>query len=320
MKSYLCVLFLLPAAAAEIPEAYQTVGRIVFVVPDAERAAAVWARTGVPVVKARAIEIIPSNGPVIRVRSAGAFFENVTADFVQPESKSGVFADFLARAKGGGMALVHALPDDAALDAEVKRLNAAGVATLLDATWKRGPDAVRYVLFDTAREGKYVLGLRAGSERRPASAARRVVQYAFAARDLEAVSAFWRKIGLPAMTYSHPGTSELMYRGKPGQFDMRLGWQRHGKVPYEWIQALRGPSTYHDHLEKHGEGFHHLAFNVDDMDQGIREWEGFGLPLVMAGAWGEKGKPGSGRFAYHDLEACCGSEIELLWNFRAPRP
>jgi hypothetical protein len=320
MKTYLSVFFLLgasAAAAADVPEAYTAVDRVLFVVPDADAAAGAWARAGVPVSKARLLEISPSRGPALRVRSSSAFFENVTADFLQPGSPGGLFADFLKRSNGGGMALVHALPDAAALDAEVKRLNAAGVATLLDASWKHGPESTRYVLFDTAKEGKYVLALRAGSDRRPTSATRRVTQYAFAAQNLEAISAYWQKIGLPAMTYSRPETSELVYRGKPGQFDMRLGWQRHGKVPYEWIQALRGPSTYHDHVEKHGEGFHHLAFNVDDMDEAIRQWEQSGFRMVMAGAWGEKGKPGSGRFAYHDLEACCGAEIELLWNFKA---
>jgi hypothetical protein len=108
-----------------------------------------------------------------------------------------------------------------------------------------------------------------------------------------------------------------VYRGKPGQFDMRLGWQRHGKVTYEWIQPLRGPSAYHDHFEQHGEGFHHIAFNVDDMDAAIKDWAGYGFPFVMGGAWGEKGKAGSGRFAYHDLDKCCGAEIELLWNYKA---
>jgi methylmalonyl-CoA/ethylmalonyl-CoA epimerase len=305
------------AGAAAMPDAYNNVDRVLFVVADADAAAGAWARAGVPVVTPRLIDITPQRGPAIRVRSASAFFENVTVDFIQPDSPAGPFADFLKRTKGGGMALVHALPDAAALDAEVKRLNAAGAATLLDATWKHGPESTRYVLFDTAKEGKYVLALRAGSDRRPSSATRRVTQYAFTARNLEPISAYWEKLGFPAMTYTRPETSELVYRGKPGQFDMRLGWQRHGKVPYEWIQALRGPSTYHDHLDKHGEGFHHLAFNVEDMDRAIREWEQSGFPMVMGGAWGEKGKPGSGRFAYHDLEACCGAEIELLWNFRA---
>lgn len=318
MKSYFLLLIPLAAAlAADVPEPYKTVERVVFVVADADAAAAAWARTGLPVEKAVATKIRPAQGTPISVRLASAFFEDATADFIQPVSPGGPFSDFLKSKKGGVMALVHAFPNAAALDAEVSRLSGLAVRPLLDATWQRGSESKRYVLMDTAAEGKYVLALTTASERKPVSASRRIVQYAFAAKSLDPISAYWAKLALPAFTYTHPDTTELIYRGKPGQFDMRLGWQRHGKVTYEWIQPLRGPSTYYDHFEKHGEGFHHLAFNVDDMDSAIKEWSGFGFPFVMGGAWGEKGKPGSGRFAYHDLDKCCGAEVELLWNYKA---
>jgi hypothetical protein len=91
---------------------------------------------------------------------------------------------------------------------------------------------------------------------------------------------------------------------------------RHGTVVYEWIIPEKGPSTWHDHLEKHGEGVHHLAFNVDDMDRAIAEWKQAGYPYVMGGAWGEPGKRGYGRFAYMDAQAAGGIDIELLWSYR----
>lgn len=288
-----------------------------FVVPDADGAAKAWARTGVPVVKATDVEIASQGNKPLRVRTATAFFENAFVDFIQPVSKDGMFSTFLKSRRGGGMALVHVFAGEAALDAEVARLAAAGARPVLDSKWKQGPETARYVFFDTAKEGKYTLVLSSSTYRKPASAARRITQYAFAVNDLKAVSAYWARLGFPEMTYSHSDSSELVYRGRPGTFDMQLGWQRHGKVVYEWIQPTKGPSAYHEQIEKHGEGFHHFAFNVDDMDAGIKEWESFGFPFVMGGAWGVKGKSGSGRFAYHDLDACCGAEIELLWNYRA---
>jgi 4-hydroxyphenylpyruvate dioxygenase-like putative hemolysin len=91
---------------------------------------------------------------------------------------------------------------------------------------------------------------------------------------------------------------------------------RHGKVVYEWIIPEKGPSTWHDHLDKHGEGVHHIALNVDDMDKAIAEWKQAGYEYVMGGAWGEAGKPGSGRFAYVDAQRASGIDVELLWNYR----
>jgi hypothetical protein len=118
------------------------------------------------------------------------------------------------------------------------------------------------------------------------------------------------------MTVTDPGGRDRIYRGKPGGFTMKLGWHRHGKVPYEWILSTAGPNVYEDHLAKHGEGFHHLAFNVTDIDKASAEWAAWGFPPSQSGAWGEAGKRGSGRYAYHDVQAAGGIDIELLWSYR----
>lgn len=283
----------------------RVVSRLVWVVQDLDKSVSGWTKTGTPVTAAS--------------RRATVEFANVTADLIQPAAGDGPLAAF-AKSKGQGVyALVYGLASEAVLEAEKKKLAAAGVAGLFDLALP-GEDGrpARCWLYDTQKEGKYVLGLMVdpGASTRMRDKGLRVTQYAFVARDLEGVSAYWERLGFPAMTYSKPETSELVYRGKPGAFSMRLGWQRHTPVPFEWIQALAGPSTYHEHLDKQGEGFHHLAFNVGDMDAAIRQWESWGYPLSMGGAWGEKGKAGSGRFAYHDLRTIGGTEIELLWNYR----
>ncbi len=292
---------------ADLPETYRAVSRVVFVVPNADQAAAAWARTGVPTEPAR-----PLDGVYGR-RATSALFENVVADFVEAGDK-GPLREFIGKHGSGVYALVHRVENVQSLESEVARFAKLGVKPALDVTWK---DRGRFVFLDTREHGRYSLALAVLPEYKAPRPSLRITQYAFVAKELTAISAYWEKLGLPAMTYTHPECSELVYRGKPGTFDMRLGWQRHGKVTYEWIQPLRGPSTYYDHIEKHGEGFHHLAISVSDMDQAIGQWSAYGFPMVMAGAWGEKGKPGSGRFAYHDLERCCGTEIELLWNFKS---
>ena len=294
-----------------------------WVVPDAERAANAWTKAGVTATPVREITLAGARwkGRTVdlSMRSSVVLFENTVAVLVQPVGANGPFAEFLSKHEAGVLSLVHSFPDDQSMRAEQKRLQAAGARVLLEGTVTQRDAAIPFVLFDTLEQGKYSLGLTVIPDAPvPAGAqTRRVTQFAFVARDLEAVSRYWEKFGLPAFTYSHPDMSELVYRGKPGVFDMRLGWQRHGKVVYEWIEPQRGPSTYEEHLKKHGEGLHHIAFNVDDMDAAIREWEGFGFPLGMGGAWGDKGKAGSGRFAYQDLDEACGIDVELLWNFKA---
>jgi catechol 2,3-dioxygenase-like lactoylglutathione lyase family enzyme len=139
-------------------------------------------------------------------------------------------------------------------------------------------------------------------------------QYAVVVRSLEKVSAYWEKLGFPRMEITHGPLSDLVHRGQPGKFDQRLGWHRHGTVTWEWIEPLAGPTVYEEFLKEHGEGFHHFAFDVPDIDAAQAFFAANGAAPVQSGAWGEKGKPGSGRFAYSATDAFGGVTTEFLWN------
>jgi hypothetical protein len=52
------------------------------------------------------------------------------------------------------------------------------------------------------------------------------------------------------------------------------------------------------------------------MDPVLDDFRSRGLEVSMGGTWGEKGKPGSGRYEYINLEQAGGVTMELLWNFR----
>jgi methylmalonyl-CoA/ethylmalonyl-CoA epimerase len=123
---------------------------------------------------------------------------------------------------------------------------------------------------------------------------RRVASVHWVVKDLDHVKAGWEKLGFPAMEITHGPLFDLVYRGQRGRFDQKLGWHRHGTITWEWIEPLAGPTVYEDFLKEHGEGFHHFAFDVPDIDAAGASWEALGVPIVQCGAWGEKGKPGSG--------------------------
>jgi hypothetical protein len=326
------VLAVCGGASAQLPEFYKTVDRIIWVVPDADAAVAGWGKMGFTDSKSYGEFPIHVEHRGKRVEASIKWsvvrMGDVTADFVQPLDDAGAFAEFRSRHKAGVMALLHPTPTSEALDAEVERMAKLGVGVLQKSGLGGGQDPdSRYVLFDTEADGKYVLGLiylspQAATDGPMATpntgiATRKITQYAFVVKDFDPVSKYWAKLGFPALEITHPKLWDLRYKGEPGQFDAKLGWQRHGKVVYEWILPLKGPTVYTDHLDVHGEGFHHLAFNVEDMDKAIAEFAGLGFPFSQGGAWGEKGKPGYGRFAYHDTHAIGGTDIELLWNLKA---
>ena len=142
------------------------------------------------------------------------------------------------------------------------------------------------------------------------------VQYAFAIRDPEPVSEFWKKIGLPELEISYPVLGEPKYYGQPADHEMIQGWQRHGTITYEWCIPAKPPIVYEDHIRKHGEGIHHLGYSVNDMDKVLEDYTSRGFVVSMGGTWGEKGTAGSGRYEYIDLEEAGGLTMELLWSFR----
>jgi len=326
MRLAALILLLAVNLSAQLPEFYRTIPRMYWVVDDAARVAAAWQKAGVP--SSGGAEPITAAGVQLRGRTVNhsfrvrsAHFANLRAEWVQPLSGSSAWSEFLKRHGSGIFALAYRAPSLETLEAEVVRLQSSGVSILERGILPRESGrGVHYVFLDTAAQGKYCLGLIYDPEPEsvPGGTGPRVTQFALVAREPENVSAYWQKLGFPAFAFTHPDLTDKVYKGSPAAFDMRLGWQRHLSIPFEWIQPLKGPNVYEDHVAKHGEGFHHIAFDVPDMDKAISQWNALGFPVTMSGGWGEKNAPGSGRFAYHDTHAAGGIDIELLWNYRAP--
>lgn len=321
MRSLALMLLVAASAQAQPGDAYRRVARLIWVVSDVERTSEAWRGIGVPVDEAAQAEFRTAGGASHRGLAATGHFSNLRVDWVQPANGAGPLAAFLRERGEGVYALVYEMPDEAGLKGETERYESLGVRVIERGAFVLGPESSEYVWLDTAAQGKIVLALMTPRGRAPNSGgSMRVSQLAFVTRDPEPVSAYWARLGFPAFTFTRPEITDRVYRRRPAEFEMRLGWQRHAQMPFEWIQPLKGPNVYDDHMTKYGEGFHHLAFDVEDMDQAMRRWDSLGYPVTMSGGWGERGKAGSGRFAYVDAHAIGGTDIELLWNYRAPAP
>ena len=79
----------------------------------------------------------------------------------------------------------------------------------------------------------------------------------------------------------------------------------------ELICPNQAPSVWRDWLNVHGEGFHHLAFTVPDMEKAITECEAFGMELKQRGYYSDR----SGRYAYLDAQKQLKCYVELLESF-----
>jgi methylmalonyl-CoA/ethylmalonyl-CoA epimerase len=327
MKTLASGLLLVALAAptrAELPDFYRKVAGLHWVVSDLERVKAGWAKLGFPV---QDLGEVSASGSYLgqygsaRFRIAQARLAGAEVSWIQPLESESAFAEHLARHGDGVFSILYAVPTREALDAEVARLGALAVGVLQRGELATPAGRIAVVHMDTAAEGKYVLGLVHDETPHPASEPATAIplklsQYALVVRSLEKVSAYWEKLGFPKMEVTHSPLTDLVYRGQPGKFDQKLGWHRHGTVTWEWIEPLAGPTVYEDFLKEHGEGFHHLAFDVPDIDAAGAFFAAHGAPIVQSGGWGEKGRPGSGRFAYAATDAFGGVTTELLWNLR----
>ena len=139
-----------------------------------------------------------------------------------------------------------------------------------------------------------------------------VVQVGIIVRDAEATVAAWTsrfKLG-PAQFVDWPIPGKNLeatatYHGKPANFRMRLAFLQVGPVQLEFIQPLEGENIYSDFLNEHGEGLHHILFEVEDPNAIAA---GLGVPVLQSG--GSALRPGA-IWSYLDTQEMLSAMIEL---------
>ena len=90
------------------------------------------------------------------------------------------------------------------------------------------------------------------------------------------------------------------YRGQPGDFEAELIFYRFANIEIEFILPLAGKSLWQDHLDQHGEGLHHILFNVDSFEGAKEQMAARGVGVTQQGL-SVMGVPGL-RWAYFDTD------------------
>jgi methylmalonyl-CoA/ethylmalonyl-CoA epimerase len=139
-----------------------------------------------------------------------------------------------------------------------------------------------------------------------------MVQVGIVVYDAEAAVAAWtsRFQIAPAhfVDWPPPGKNleeTSIYHGRRGNFRMRLAFLQVGPVQIEFIQPLEGENIYSDFLEEHGEGLHHLLFEVEDPKAVTA---GIGAPVLQSG--GSTLRPGA-IWSYLDTQEMLKTIVEL---------
>ncbi|WP_166397576.1 VOC family protein [Rubrobacter marinus] len=141
-----------------------------------------------------------------------------------------------------------------------------------------------------------------------------VDQVAVVVRDLDAsMKRYVEEFGIGpwrVYTFSPDWIKGMTFRGEEQGYSMKLALADLGGMMYELIEPVRGPNSYQEFLDEHGEGLHHLGYFVDDLDAAIRDMESKGYRLLQSGRG--IGTRGEGGYAYFETGGALGHIIEAI--------
>ena len=111
--------------------------------------------------------------------------------------------------------------------------------------------------------------------------------------------------------YNSTTVSDMTVHDKPSKYAARVARCKIGKVVWEVIQPLDRTSIYADFLSQHGEGLHHLGYDVEDFDSAMAFLSKKGKAVLQAGKW-----LGKEAFAYWD----CRDDLKHIVEITSKQP
>jgi catechol 2,3-dioxygenase-like lactoylglutathione lyase family enzyme len=140
---------------------------------------------------------------------------------------------------------------------------------------------------------------------------KRVAQIAIVVRDIEKATAIWSELlGLKKPRIEETEDLEsthMTFRGKPSKGRAKLSFLNLENLVLEFIQPVDGPSTWQDFLDRCGEGIHHIAFHVENLEETLEKFTKMGINVE------QKGDFKGGCYVYTDRKNDLGAIIELLY-------
>lgn len=144
-----------------------------------------------------------------------------------------------------------------------------------------------------------------------------ITQVGFIVKDIEiSKKRFAAFLGVEPPPHFDGGEYEVtgtVIRGRPApQANCLMAFFDVGEnMQLELIQPNGIKSAWQDFLNEHGEGIHHIAFGVKDMEDRIKACEALGMPCIQRGKYGS----GDGEYAYLDANRDLKCIIELLESY-----
>ena len=106
---------------------------------------------------------------------------------------------------------------------------------------------------------------------------------AYVTRDIHrTMSNLQKYFGLKAFTEMIPDYFNKCCYGKPEDYKVQLALSRIGNIVYEIIQVIAGRTIYEDFMQEHGEGIHHLGYEVSNLNAWTKAYKRIGVEPIMS--------------------------------------
>lgn len=114
------------------------------------------------------------------------------------------------------------------------------------------------------------------------------IQICVVVADIEKAAKKWAALlnaPVPEVRINHlEGNKDYQYRGEPVSCDLKVANIDMGSFVIELHQPVGGESSFQEFLDKHGNGVHHIGFEVgDSRDAIIKELEEDGYTMRTVG-------------------------------------
>jgi len=132
-------------------------------------------------------------------------------------------------------------------------------------------------------------------------------QLCIVVKNLRETAAYYEAVlGIGPFVFPHIEYDEVTYRGKPSRGYWEMAFARLGAFELELACPVRPPSIYDDFLREHGEGLHHVGFDVKDLEEVLGKAETQGIAVLM------RGRTRTGGFAHLDTRRLGGTIFEII--------
>ena len=146
----------------------------------------------------------------------------------------------------------------------------------------------------------------------------RVLQIGIVVRDLKASIQKYEALGIgpwQVHTLDSSNVRNMTIRKESRDYSMKVAFSKIGNLNWELIEPLDNESIYAEFLKEHGEGIHHVAFDVEDFHETLDYFQEKGVGVLQGGI----SEPDFG-FAYLDTGDALGCIAEIYDNPRKKIP